>query len=205
MDWQAFGDGMRAYVARRTGIAYADVIWQGEAEGMRGRPCCYLQMVGDATYATWPDEIRYESNGAGADASVRAVGTRSFAVQCRVITRDQRLPGRAFVLLERLRDSLYLPSSSDAFASMCVSLETPGALLELGRSWDFRQESEAALELRFAYTYDTACGCCSSGSSPSPSETVGTIEHVIAGGTVWPPFNTDPSAIIVPPQQVDRS
>jgi len=202
MDWQAFSDGMRQFVAYRTGIQVDDVLWLNEPEGMVGRPCAYLSILGDAQQAGWPDEVRYESGGAGQDATVRVVGNRAFTLSTRVITRDQTPFGRAFVLLERLRDALYWPSTAEYFSSLCVSLDSPGPLVELGRSFDFRRESEAALDLRLMYTFDTTCDC---GADGAYSETVGTIEHVIASGQVWPPFNTDPSVINVPPRQIDRS
>lgn len=202
MDWQAFADGMRQLVAYRTAIQLDDVVWLDTPLGMLGRPCAFLSLAGDPTLGGWPDEVRFISNGAGADASVNVVGTRAIAMTVRVLTRDQTPFGRAYVYLERLRDSLYWPSMQDAFARLCVSLVGPGLLVELGRSFDFRRESEAALELAFLYAYDTTCDC---GADGAYSETIPTIEHVIVDGRVSPPFNTDPSTIIVPPRQIDRS
>jgi hypothetical protein len=203
MDWQAFADGMRQLVSARCRIVLEDVIWLNEPLGMLGRPCAFLSMAGAADQTGSPDEVLLHSNGSGADATVQVRGNRAIAVTTRVLTRDQTPNGRAYVYLERLRNALYWPSTQAAFDKLCVSLAEPGPLVELGRSFDFRAESEAALELSFLYTYDTHCGCC--GNDGAPTETVGTIEHVIVDGLVWPPFNTDPSVIAVPPRQIDRS
>lgn len=199
MDWQVFADSMRSWVASTSHIPCADVVWTGEPEGMLTRPCARLNLLG-ANAPVTNDEVRLVSQGPDQDAQVRIVGNRAITLNIIVQTRDGTPWGRAFRYLERIRDSLYLPSTQSLFAKLNVGLEGPGILVDLLRFFDFRKESAGSLDVRFLYTFDTMCEC---GEALVP-ETIGTIEHVRVAGTVNTPFGGDVDVVQVPERQIDR-
>jgi hypothetical protein len=171
MDWQAFADGIKAWFALHSTIPEGDVQWKGEPEGWLGRPCGFLNVLAHAS-AGGTDEVRLIDQGAGEDAAIRLTGHRVITLSCQVRTRDQMPTGRACVLLERVRDALYLPSSQAVFQSVGVGLIDTVALIDLGRTFDKRAESAALLDIKFSAVLDSL-----------PAETLGTIEQVRVGGT----------------------
>jgi hypothetical protein len=199
VNWQDFADGTRAWVASTSKIHIDDVVWTGEPEGMLGRPCARLNLLG-ANPPVSSDEVRLVSQGPGEDAAVRIVGNRAIILNVLVQTRDGTPWGRAFRYLERLRDALFLPSTQQLFSELRVALEGPGVLVDLQRFVDFRRESAASLDLRMNYAFDTMCEC---GEGLTP-ETIGTIEHVRVAGTVYTPFGGDVDVVQVPEKQLDR-
>jgi hypothetical protein len=199
VNWQDFADGMRAWVARTSKIPIDDVVWTGEPEGMLGRPCARLNLIG-ANAPVSNDEVRLVSQGPGQDAAVRIVGNRAITLNVLVQTRDGTPWGRAFRYLERLRDALYLPSSQKLFGDLNIGLDGPGVLVDLQRFVDFRRESAASLDVRLLYAFDTMCEC---GEGLTP-ETIGTIEHVRVAGTVNTPFGGDVDVVQVTETQLDR-
>jgi hypothetical protein len=168
MDWDGFALGLRTWFAAVSGIALEDVLWQGEPEGWRGRPCAFLTVLAHGS-AGGTDEVRLHSQGPSTDALVQIVGNRVLTLSCKVQSREQSPTGRAFVRLERVRDALQLPSSQALFASIGIGLIEPAMLVELGRVFDRRQESEAVLDLKFT----------SAVARTSTTEQLGTIEHVV--------------------------
>ncbi len=180
MDWQSFADGMRRWFSQRSGITLDDVMWAGEPEGMHGYPCAYLDLLAH-NMGTGTDEVRLVRQGAGQDAIVRLTGNRTFTLSCKVRTRDQTPLGRAFTVLERVRNALQLPSSQACFGRLGVGFVDSLALTELGRTFDKRQESEAVLDLKFTSALDSLSDVEQSGDG-GLAETIGTIESVIAGG-----------------------
>jgi hypothetical protein len=206
MDWQAFADGMKTWIARTTAIQLDDVYWEGEPLGMLGYPQARLNLLGSPGYgisdvALNSDEVRLVPQGPGQDALVRIVGNRAVTLQAIVNTRDGTPWGRAFRYLERIRNALYLPSTQTLFSDLGIGLDGPGVFIDLNYMWDFRKESSASLELRLLYAYDTMCEC---GADDMPAETIGTIEHVRVSGTVGAPFNFDSQLITVPERQIDK-
>jgi hypothetical protein len=175
MDWLALADGLRAWFAARSGIPIDDIMWQGEPQGMSGRPAAWLSLTGIAA-AGDTDEVRYVSQGEGKDALVRLTGNRLITVSCRVETDDMSPLGRAHVILERVRDGLSLPSSQDMLGSLGLGLVGTLALVDLGRSYDNRARSVAAMDIRFTRTLDSTDDADESGEGLV--ETVGTIEQV---------------------------
>lgn len=175
MTWQALQDGLHAWFVAASGINVLDVFWDDEPEGFLGRPYAMLKLRSHNT-AGGSDEIRYDSNGPDADASVVAVGNRTMTFSVRVRTRDAAAEARPYALLERVRAQLELPSTQDAFAAVGVGLIGTAALVDLTRVWDRRREPEALLDLRLSAVSDT--------SDLGIDESVGTIEHVRVGGTV---------------------
>lgn len=201
MDWQAFADGTREWIARATTIQIDDVIWKGEPLGMLGKPCAILNLNGStglglSDIALGNDEIRLVSQGPGADAIVQIVGNRAITLNIIVQTRDGTPWGRAFRYIERIRDSLFLPSTQALFDSLGIGLDGPGTPIDLQRIFDFRQESTASLDLRLLYAFDTLCDC---GADTMFPETLNTIEHVRVAGTVY-----GPDLISVPERQIDK-
>jgi hypothetical protein len=205
VDWLSFADGMRAFVAHSSKIQIDDVVWTGEPEGMLGRPCARLNLLGSnglgiSDIALGNDEVRYVSQGPGQDAAVRIVGNRAVTLNIIVQTRDGTPWGRAFRYLERIRDGLFLPSTQALFSDLRIGLDGPGVLIDLQRLFDARKESAASLDLRLLYAFDTMCEC---GEGMTP-ETIGTIEHVRVAGTVYTPFGGDVDVVHVPERQIDK-
>jgi len=206
VDWQAFADGMKTWIANTTRIQLDDIYWEGEPLGAQGYPKARLNLLGSPGYgisdvALNSDEVRYVSQGPGKDALVRIVGNRAITLQTIVFTRDGTPWGRAFRYLERMRDALFLPSTQQLFSDLGFGLDGPSILVDLNHVFDFRKESSASLELRLLYGYDTLCEC---GADDLPAETIGTIEHVRVSGIVGAPFNLDTQTIIVPERQIDK-
>lgn len=206
MDWGTFHAGMRKWVSDSAKIQIDDVIWEGEPEGMVGRPCARLDLNGTAAIgisdaALNNDEVRLVSQGPGQDAVVRIVGNRAVTMTILVITRDGTAWGRAFRFIERIRNALFLPSTQLLFAALGVGLDGPGVPIDLQRFYDVRKESTASLDLRLLYAYDTFCECDI--DTPVP-ETVGTIEHVRVAGTVYTNYNHNDFVIQVPERQIDK-
>lgn len=172
MDWQAFETRMRQWFAYASGITLDDVVWKGAPEGAIGRPCAYLSTLGHAT-AAGTDEQRLVSQGAGKDARVHLTGNRRLTLHCMVRSRSHLPDERALVYLERVRDAMALPSTELVFSQLGVGFIETAALVELGRTFDRRQESEASMDILLTAALDKAT-----------SETVGTIERVRIGGTV---------------------
>lgn len=200
MNWQLFADVTRTWVACTSQIVIDSVVWTGEPEGMLPRPLARLNLLG-APYPPGSDEVRYVSQGDGQDAAVRIIGSRAITLSILVQTRDGTPWGRAFRYLERVQNSLALPSTYNTFAKLGISLEQPaGMLVDLLRFHDFRKESAASLDLRMAYAFDTMCEC---GEALVP-ETIGTIEHVRVAGTVHTPFGGDVDVVQVPQRQFDK-
>lgn len=181
MDWQAFTIGMRQWFAYASGID--DIVWKGEPEGAIGRPCAYLSTIGHAP-GLGTDEARLQSQGAGKDARVQLTGNRRLTLHCMVRTRSHLPDERALVYLERVRDAMALPSTENVFKRLGVGFIETAALVELGRTFDRRQESEASMDILLTGALDKAT-----------SETVGTIEQVRVGGTVNETITT-PSRVI---------
>jgi hypothetical protein len=206
MDWQAFADGMKTWIAKTTKIPLDDIYWEGEPLGMQGRPCARLNLLGSPGYgisdiALGSDEVRLVSQGPGQDALVRIVGNRAITLQTVVFTRDGTPWGRAFRYLERMRDALFLPSTQQLFSDLGIGLDGPSLLVDLNHVFDLRQESSASFELRLLYAFDTMCEC---GADDVPAETIGTIEHVRVSGKVGTPFSPGIQPVIVPERQIDK-
>lgn len=206
MNWQEFGDGFKLLFSQRALINLEDIVWEGEPTAMLGYPQAHLTILGNtglglSSLAIGYDEVRYVSQGPGVPAHVRVVGNRAMTVSIRVLTRDQTVGGRAFVILERFRNTLYLPSTQAMFDNLRVGLDAAAALVELGRSYDFRVESEASLDLRLLFAFDTDCDC---GVDGGPQETADVIESVEVGGRVNTPFNVDVDHIDITPETISK-
>lgn len=176
MDWQAFADGTKRWFALRSGIPEDYVVWRGETEGMMERPCAYLSVLANVR-APGTDEVRLVPQGQGNDALTRLVGNRGFTLSCMVRTRDQTPNGRAFCVLETVDSALYLPSTQAFFKSVGVGLIGTASLIDMDRTFDKRQESQAVLDIKLSAALD------SSGDARL-RESVGTIEKVKPHGTV---------------------
>lgn len=172
-DWAAAYAGVRALVARTTGIQETSILWAGEPEGMRDLPQADLSLR--LLPGAGVDELRYTAAAVEGDILVEAVGNRSAVLSVRVRTRDQSPDGRAFWLLERLRNRLTLPSVQSAFGALGFAAVGVLAVVDLGPVRDHRQESEAVLDLAVSY---------SSSSAPTPAdlERATTIRSVELGG-----------------------
>ena len=143
MDWQALHDGIKSWFAAVSGIPAAQIAWDGEDVGHRELPWVELRLgTHDAELG---DELRYIDQGDNLGAE--AVGNRSRVLSCRVQSRDQRPAGRAYALLERVRDRLELPFTTNAFDALGVGLQDVAALVDLGPVRDRRQESVGVLDL----------------------------------------------------------
>jgi hypothetical protein len=169
MDWQAFSDGTCAWFAALSGIPLGDVTWKGVPMGYSGSVSATLSVLAHAAVGG-TDELRIEAQGIGVDALVRATGNRAFTLSCQVRTRNQSPTGRAYLVLERVRDGLYLPSSQAFYASVGVGLVGTAAFVESDRTFDMRQESQATLDIKLTAALDSLAGA---------GETLGTIESVI--------------------------
>ncbi len=173
MDWGAAYAGLRAWFVAVSGIPATSVVWEGDAVGMRALPWASLRIFGQATEPHL-DEVRYTDQGDDEDLLIEVVGNRRLTLSVRVQSRDQRPDERAFVVLERVRDRLLLPSSQEALSDLGFGLRESAALVDLGSARDRRQESVAALDIVLHYTV----------AETGDDEVMGTIEHVGVGGTV---------------------
>jgi hypothetical protein len=211
MDWQLYADSVRCWIAERSRIPVDDVTWEGEPVGMLGTPNASLRLLGNSgpySQLLTSDETRYLAATDPANPTglpiVQIIGNRAFTLSIVVTTRDYTPWGRAFRYLERVRDSLSLPSTLSLFSSLGVSLDSPAELVDLQRVFDKRQESQASLDLYMQYAFDTLCECQADGSDV---ETIDTIEHVIVSGSVCShtqgrpdsPFAVGPDTIDKPP------
>jgi hypothetical protein len=169
MDWQLLHDGLRAWFADVSGVAINDIAWAGEPVGMRNYPMAELTLLGQSA-EPGTDEVR--RTVAGADLAVEVVGNRRMTLNCKIISRDQRPAYRAYALLELVRGRLYFPSSQATFRGLGVGLRESVALVDLGRTYDQREESVASLDVAFNWV------------SAQVDVPVGTIESVVWGGTV---------------------
>jgi hypothetical protein len=185
MDARTFADGMRAWVALTSGIHVDDVCWRDEPLGMQGRPCAELSMLRNSSGGS-TDEVRLLAQGAGKDALVHMVGNRVLSLSILVRTRDQTPDGAARVYCERMRDALYWPSTQATFETLGVGLIEVSALVDMGRVFDRRRESGAALDLKLSAALDVM---------PS-GESLGTIERVSMGGAANGGTITIPDRVI---------
>ena len=188
MNWQALHDGLRAWVAARSGISVDDVVWAGEPEGLIGRPAAWLKIRQSSGAGS--DEMRFERDDEG-QPRVRITGNRSLTLSIRVRSRDASPNARPYALLERVRDALQLPSSQQAFAALGVGVVGALALVDLGEVRDHREETEAVLDLQLTAAADFTAGA-------DDGEVIDTIERVGIGGSV----TAGPSTIVIPDRQI---
>lgn len=169
MDWQALHDGLRQWFSDVSGVALTDIAWAGDPVGMRNYPWAELALLGQSA-EPGTDEVR--ATPMGPDLAVEVVGNRRMTLSCKIVSRDQRPPYRAYALLEQVRGRLYFPSSQSTFRSLGVGLRESLALVDLGRTHDQREESVASLDVAFNWV---------SAETDAPA---GTIERAVIGGTV---------------------
>lgn len=173
MDWVALYAGLRTWVAGVMDLDESQVAWEGEPVDMRDLPFVDIGLDSHAASPT-DDELRYTDQGPDQDLLVEAVGNRTMTLSIRAQTRVQDpATGRAFVLLERVRDRLQLPSAQAAFRALGVSVQDTVPIVNTGPVRDHREESVAVLDILLNYASSTGADV---------TEEVGTIEHAVVGG-----------------------
>lgn len=174
MDYRAFTDGMRAWVAQNAGIGIDDVTLAGDPIGVVGPVRASLRVLRNGS-GVGTDEVRPTlQTDPTKDARVRVVGNRVLTLSIQIRTRGElAADGGAYQYAELLRNALALPSTHDTFDSLGVGFIDVAALQDLGRVFDNREEAGALLDIRLSGAVDWLS-----------SETMGRIEHVQVQGTV---------------------
>ncbi len=188
MDWPVAKEHIRKWFANASGIDAALVAFEREPVGMRSDAWAELAFTPFDTEIG--EEVRLTAiEGDEDNLAAEQMGNRSCKLACKVRKRTEPHV-TAYGVLSRVRNRLELAAAQEAFEAAGLALRDVLALTETGVSVDSREESEAVLELVFAYSESSA--------DEGEVEIVGRLKGVRYGGRA-----TSGSTVInVPDQEI---
>jgi len=177
MDWQALEDGLKGWVVAMTVTPAHLVAWDSAAVGMRTFPQIDLRLFDHRARDGMSPQVCYPDPDVDGEVHPVVSAQRACSWSITVTTRDQRAPGKAYVMLDALAVMLDLPSSYELFTALGISVLDIGRVIpntDLPR--DHRDESQAVLTLQLGYVTTVT-------APEGVEDDVGVIEHVEIGGT----------------------
>ena len=148
MDWAKIQSTLETWFLRATGVKA--VTWETQQADMVEKPIGILHMLAFQNVGTDERRTTYDATQPAGKELVREVcGHRLFTLSCKVRSRDNRPGNAAIAFIEKARTSLAKLWVLDMFKTAELGFVGAEASIDLPGYFDNREESFAAMDVRF--------------------------------------------------------